>query len=80
VRSRIFPEMASLVAGCARAGGVRFGPSAPPTWVVAEGVRDFGIPEERVLAAEVRVVEGLITSEIVDVPTGEGKAATLKRG
>ncbi len=31
------------------------------------------------LAAEVRVADGLITSEIVDVPTDEGKAATLAR-
>jgi phosphoserine phosphatase len=47
--------------------------------VVAEGVRDFEIPEDRVLAAEVRVVEGVISREIVDVPTGEGKVATLLR-
>ena len=42
-------------------------------------MRDFGIPAERVLAAEVRVVNGVITSQIVDVPTDEGKAATLRR-
>jgi len=47
--------------------------------VVTEGVRDLGFPKERILAAEVRVVEGVITSELVDVPTDEGKAATLKR-
>jgi len=42
-------------------------------------VRDFGISEDRVLAAEVRVVDGIITSELVDVPTDEGKAASLAR-
>jgi phosphoserine phosphatase len=42
-------------------------------------VRDFGIPAERVLAAEVRVVDGLITSELVDVPTDAAKAVSLKR-
>jgi phosphoserine phosphatase len=42
-------------------------------------VRDLGIPEERVLAAEVRVNEGLISGEIVDVPSGEGKSAALAR-
>jgi phosphoserine phosphatase len=42
-------------------------------------VREFGIPEERVLAAEVRVTNGLILSEIVDVPTDEGKAEAIKR-
>ena len=42
-------------------------------------MRDFVIPSERILAAEVRVREGLITSEIVDIPTDEAKAAALKR-
>ncbi len=53
--------------------------SSTNKWVVTEGVREFAIPEERILAAEVRVTEGLITSELVDVPTDEGKAATLAR-
>jgi phosphoserine phosphatase len=42
-------------------------------------VRALGIPEERVLAAEVRVEDGVISSEILDVPTDGGKAASLKR-
>ena len=53
--------------------------SSTNKWVVSEGVRGFGIPEERVLAAEVKVVDGLITSELVDVPTGPAKAAALRR-
>jgi phosphoserine phosphatase len=79
VRSRIFPEMASLVAGLRQTGVAIWAVSSTNKWVVAEGVRDFEIPEDRVLAAEVRVVEGIISSEIVDVPTGEGKVATLLR-
>ena len=53
--------------------------SSTNRWVVAEGVRDFRIPEDHILAAEVRVKDGLITSEILDVPTDEGKAVALKR-
>jgi phosphoserine phosphatase len=53
--------------------------SSTNKWVVSEGVRPFGIPEERVLAAEVKVAAGLITSELLDVPTDAGKAAALKR-
>jgi phosphoserine phosphatase len=79
VRPRIFPEMSSLVTALRHAGAEIWAVSSTCKWVVAEGVRDFGIPEERVLAAEVRVVEGVISSELVDVPTDEGKAATLKR-
>ena len=79
VRPRLFPEMVSLLAALRQAGAAIWAVSSTNRWVVAEGVRDFGIPEDRVLAAEVRVVDDLITSEIVDVPTGEGKAATLAR-
>jgi phosphoserine phosphatase len=79
VRPCIFPEMTSLVTALRRVGVEIWAVSSTCKWVVAEGVRDFGIPEQRVLAAEVRVVDGIISSELVDVPTDEGKAASLAR-
>ena len=79
VRGRIFPEMTDLVATLRAAGVDLWAVSSTNRWVVAEGIRDFGIPEDHILAAEVRVTDGLITSEILDVPTDEGKAVALKR-
>jgi phosphoserine phosphatase len=79
VRSRIFPEMESLVAALHHAGVELWAVSSTNKWVVSGGVRDFGIPEQRVLAAEVKVIDGLITSEIIDVPTDEAKASALQR-
>ena len=79
VRHRLFEEVAGLVETLRKAGVELWAVSSTNKWVVAEGVRDLGIPEERVLAAEVRVARSLITSELVDVPTDEGKAAALKR-
>jgi phosphoserine phosphatase len=79
VRARIFPELAALVTTLREAGVELWAVSSTNKWVIAEGVRAFGIPESRVLAAEVRVVDSVISSEIVDVPTDEGKAASLKR-
>ena len=79
VRRRVFDEMAALVATLRAAGVELWAVSSTNRWLIAEGVREFGIPEERVLAVEVRVINGLITSELVDVPTGEGKAASLVR-
>ena len=79
VRPRVFPEMVSIVAALRRVGAAIWAVSSTCRWVVAEAVGDFGIGEDRVLAADVRVVEGVISSEIVDVPTDEGKAATLAR-
>jgi phosphoserine phosphatase len=79
VRERVFAEIAALVARMQTAGIELWAVSSTNRWVIAEGLRDFGIPNERILAAEVRVVNGIITSELVDVPTGPAKAAALRR-
>ena len=79
VRPHVFSELTSLVSTLLKNGVEIWAVSSTNRWVVAEGVRDLGIPENRILAAEVRVNEGVITSQIVDVPTDEGKVATLAR-
>ena len=79
VRDRYFPEMVSLMAALRGAGVELWAVSSTNKWIIVEGVRDFGIPEERVLAVEVRVEGGIIGNEIVDLPTGEGKAEALRR-
>ena len=79
VRQRIFPEMAALIAALRKNGVELWAVSSTNKWVVSEGVRELGVPQERVLAAEVAVVDGIIASTIVDVPTDDGKAASLKR-
>jgi phosphoserine phosphatase len=79
VRERIFAEMAALAAALRAMGVELWAVSSTNKWVVAEGVRGLGIPEERVLAAEVGVLDGIISSEVVDVPTDEGKANSLRR-
>jgi phosphoserine phosphatase len=79
VQPRIFAEMAALVAALRSRGVELWAVSSTNKWVVAEGVRPLGFPEDRILAAEVRVADGLITADIVDVPTDEGKVATLRR-
>ncbi|MGP8250753.1 MAG: HAD family hydrolase [Terracidiphilus sp.] len=79
VRPNIFVEMVKLVADLRNAGVELWAVSSTNRWVIAEGIHDFGIPEERVVAAEVRVANGIITSELVDVPTGSAKATALQR-
>ena len=72
--------MQSLVADLRAAGAEIWAVSSTNNWVIEEGVRRFGIGPERVLAACVRVNDGLITSDLVDVPTDEGKAVALRAG
>lgn len=79
VRRRIFAEMATLLASMRKAGIELWAVSSTNRWIVSEGLRDFEIPEERILAAEVRVADGIITSEIIDVPTDAAKATALRR-
>ena len=79
VRPNIFAEMSTLVEKLRRARVEFWAVSSTNRWVVAEGVRDFGIAEDHVLAADVVVANGLLTGKIVDVPTGEAKAAALAR-
>jgi phosphoserine phosphatase len=79
IAPHIFAEMRELVAQL-RAGGTEiWAVSSTNNWLIEEGVRDFGIPAERVIAAKVKVKSGVITSELVDVPTDEGKAASLRQ-
>ncbi len=79
VSPHIFSELAALVDSLRKSNVELWAVSSTNKWVVSEGVRGFGIPEDHVLAAEVKVVDGLITSELVDVPTGPAKAASLRR-
>jgi phosphoserine phosphatase len=79
VHQNIFAEIADLLADLGKAGVELWAVSSTNRWVVAEGIRDLGIPAEHILAADVRVADGLITSEIVDVPTDAAKAVALRR-
>jgi phosphoserine phosphatase len=79
VEKRFFPELELLIAKLRKNKVELWAVSSTNKWVIAEGVRRHGIPEERILAAEVKVTDGILTSEIVDVPTDEGKAESLRR-
>ena len=74
---KIFPEMQSLVSSLQARGTDIWVVSSTNNWVIDEGVRGFNIPPSRVISARARVIGGVITSELVDVPTDEGKAESL---
>lgn len=79
VHPHIFAEMRRLVADLHAAGCEIWAVSSTNNWVIEEGLREFNIPPERVLCARVAVVQGRITSSLIDVPTDEGKALSLER-
>ena len=79
VQPHFFPEMLTLVHELQDAGTEVWAVSSTSNWVIEEGVRQLQIPQERVLAACVAAVDGLVTDTLVDIPSDEGKAAALRR-
>jgi phosphoserine phosphatase len=79
IEPQIFPEMKELIAQLRASGTEIWAVSSTNNWLIEEGVRDFGISADRVIAAKVKVKNGVITSELEDVPTDEGKAQSLAR-
>jgi phosphoserine phosphatase len=79
IEPNIFPEMKELVDELHAKGVEIWAVSSTNNWVIEEGVRRFGIPAERVLAACVHVKDGVVTDVIRDVPTDAGKVAALAR-
>ncbi len=78
VQPRIFPEMFELTRRLAEAGCELWAVSSTNDWVVIEGVRQFGIPAERVLAACVHCESGNATDRLIRVPTDEDKAVAIR--
>jgi len=79
IERNIFPEMLKLVDELRVDGVELWAVSSTNDWVIEEGVSRFGIPANRVLAAKVETRNGIVTDTILDVPTDEGKVASLAR-
>jgi phosphoserine phosphatase len=79
VEAKIFPAMKKLVEMLQARDAELWAVSSTNNWVIEEGMKRFGIPPERVLCARVEVHNERITSNLIDVPTDEGKAEALDR-
>jgi phosphoserine phosphatase len=79
VEHNIFPEMLTLITALQSAGTDIWAVSSTCDWVIEEGVKRFHIPANRVLAAKVEAVAGAATNRLLDIPTDEGKVASLHR-
>ncbi len=79
IEKNIFPEMLALIHELNARDVEIWAVSSTNDWVIEEGVQRFGIPASRVLAARVQVTNGIVTETLLDVPTDEGKVASLHR-
>lgn len=79
IEANIFPVMSTLLAKLRAQGTEIWAVSSTNNWVIEEGLRDLEIPASRILAAKVKVQDGVVTSELLDVPTDEGKRSALAK-
>jgi phosphoserine phosphatase len=52
--------------------------SSSNQWIIRSAMRYFGIPQNRILAAEVAVEHGTITDQLIQVPSGPGKVEAIR--
>jgi phosphoserine phosphatase len=74
----IFPEMRQLVERLRESGCDVWAVSSSNQWVIRSGMRSFGIPQDRILAADVAVENGTISDRLIRVPSGPGKVEALR--
>ena len=77
IEPHLFSEMHALISELQARGTVIWAVSSTNDWVIEEGVRRFGIDAAHVLAARVACTDGIITDQLLDVPTDEGKVRAL---
>ncbi len=74
----IFPEMRALVLRLREAGCDVWAVSSSSHWVIRSGMRGFGIPNDRILAAEAAVENGIVEDRLIRVPSGPGKPEAIR--
>jgi phosphoserine phosphatase len=78
LESTIFPDMRELVRRLRDSGCDVWAVSSSSHWIIRSGMRSFGIPQNRILAAEAAVEGGVITGRLVRVPSGPGKVEAIE--
>ena len=77
IAPNIFPEMRELVHRLRASGCDVWAVSSSNQWIIRSGMRSFGNPQNRILAAEVAVENGIITDRLIRVPSGPGKLEAI---
>jgi phosphoserine phosphatase len=70
--------MRELVARLSESGSEIWAVSSSNQWIIRSGMKFFAVPQNRILAAEVAVENGIITDRLIRVPSGPGKAEGIR--
>jgi len=75
--NRIFAEMRELIERLQTTGCDVWAVSSTNQWVIREAMAYVGIAPEKILAASVQVNNGIISSNLIRVPSGPGKPKAI---
>jgi phosphoserine phosphatase len=91
IAANIFPEMQQLVERLRASGCEVWAVSSSNQWIIRSAMLYFGIPQNRILAAEVAIENGTvvgmndgtitdrtITDQLIQVPSGPGKVEAIR--
>jgi HAD superfamily phosphoserine phosphatase-like hydrolase len=76
--SRIFPEMRELIHRLQANGCEVWAVSSSNEWIIREAMPHCGISQDKILAAAVRVDHGIVTDQLIRVPSGRGKPKAIR--
>jgi HAD superfamily hydrolase (TIGR01490 family) len=78
IAPNIFPEMRELVERLRQSGCDVWAVSSSSQWIIRSAMKFFGVPQNRILAAEAAVENGIITDRLIRVPSGPGKVEAIR--
>jgi phosphoserine phosphatase len=78
VEEGVFPEMRELVRRLRESGCDVWTVSSSNQWIIQSAMKSFGIPSDRILAAQAAVEDGVIADRLVRVPSGPGKVEAIE--
>lgn len=78
VEKGVFPEMRELVRRLRASGCDVWAVSSSNQWIIQSAMKSFGIPNDRILAAQAAVADGIVTDRLLRVPSGPGKVEAIE--
>jgi len=75
---QIFPEMRQLIYALQNAGCDVWAVSSTNEWAIREAMKHFAIPDNKILAAVSDVGAGIITDQLIRLPSGPGKPKAIR--
>jgi HAD superfamily phosphoserine phosphatase-like hydrolase len=75
--ARIFPEIKELISRLQESGCDVWAVSSTNEWVIREAMLHVGIDRRKILAAAVKIENGIITDRLTRVPSGPGKPKAI---